>query len=36
MEANASAIGAIEHVAVLVRDLDWAVEHYTSDLGIGP
>ncbi len=36
MEANAGSIGAIEHVAVLVRDLDRAMEHYTNDLGIGP
>ncbi len=36
MAANASAIGAIEHVGVLVRDLDRAMEHYANDLGIGP
>ena len=36
MAANASAVGAIEHVGVLVRDLDRAMEHYTNDLGIGP
>ena len=36
MAANASAIGAIEHVGVLVGDLDRAMEHYTNDLGIGP
>src|SRR5215210_2740527 len=36
MAANASAIGSIDHVGVLVRDLDRAMEHYTSDLGIGP
>jgi methylmalonyl-CoA/ethylmalonyl-CoA epimerase len=36
MAANARAIGAIEHVGVLVRDLDRAMEHYANDLGIGP
>jgi methylmalonyl-CoA/ethylmalonyl-CoA epimerase len=36
MAANARAIGAIEHVGVLVRDLDRAIEHYANDLGIGP
>ena len=36
MVANAGAIGAIEHAAVLVRDLDRAMEHYTNELGIGP
>ena len=36
MAANASAVGAIEHVGVLVRDLDRAMEHYANDLGIGP
>ncbi len=36
METNAGSIGAIEHVAVLVHDLDRAMEHYTNDLGIGP
>jgi hypothetical protein len=34
MAANAGGIGAIEHAAVLVRDLDRAMEHYTNDLGI--
>ena len=33
---NAGGIEAIEHAAVLVRDLDRAMEHYTNDLGIGP
>ncbi len=32
MVANAGAIGSIEHVGVLVRDLDRAMEHYTNDL----
>jgi methylmalonyl-CoA/ethylmalonyl-CoA epimerase len=36
MEANAGSIGAFEHVAVVVRDLDRALAHYTNDLGIGP
>ncbi len=36
MAANASAIGSIEHVGVLMRDLDRAMEHYANDLGIGP
>ena len=36
MAANASAIGAIEHVGVLVGDLDRTMEHYANDLGIGP
>ena len=36
MSANAGAIGSIEHVSVLVRDLDRALEHYTNDLGMGP
>jgi methylmalonyl-CoA/ethylmalonyl-CoA epimerase len=36
MVANAGAIGSIEHVSVLVRDLDRALEHYTNDLGMGP
>ena len=36
MDASVSSIGAIEHVAVLVRDLKRAMEHYTNDLGIGP
>ena len=32
MEANAGSIGAFEHVAVVVRDLDRALAHYTNDL----
>jgi methylmalonyl-CoA/ethylmalonyl-CoA epimerase len=36
MVANPGAIGSIEHVSVLVRDLDRALEHYTNDLGMGP
>jgi methylmalonyl-CoA/ethylmalonyl-CoA epimerase len=36
MVANAGAIGSIEHVSVLVRDLNQALEHYTNDLGMGP
>ena len=36
MVTNAGAIRSIEHVGVLVRDLDRAMEHYTNDLGIGP
>jgi 4-hydroxyphenylpyruvate dioxygenase-like putative hemolysin len=36
MAANAGSIGPIEHVGVLVRDLDRAMEHYTHDLGMGP
>ncbi len=36
MASNTSAVGAIEHVGVLVRDLDRAMEHYANDLGIGP
>ncbi len=36
MADNAGSIGAIEHVGVLVRDLDRAMEHYTNDLGMGP
>jgi len=36
MAANASTIESIEHVGVLVGDLDQAMEHYTIDLGIGP
>ena len=36
MAANANAIESIEHVGVLVGDLDRAMEHYTNDLGIGP
>ena len=33
---NAGGIGSIDQVAVVVRDLDRAMEHYTNDLGIGP
>ncbi len=33
---NAGGIGAIEHAAVHVRDLDRAMERYTNELGIGP
>ncbi len=33
---NAGGIGSIEHVAVVVRDLDRAMMHYTNDLGIWP
>ena len=36
MAANAGGIESIEHVAVVVRDLDRAMEHYTNDLGMGP
>ena len=36
MAANAGSVESIEHVAVLVRDLDQAMEHYTNYLGIGP
>ena len=36
MAANAGNIESIEHVGVLVRDLDRAMEHYTNDLGMGP
>ncbi len=36
MVANAGGIGSIDHVAVVVRDLDRAMEHYTNDLGMGP
>ncbi len=36
MAANAGKIESIEHVGVLVRDLDRAMEHYTNDLGMGP
>jgi methylmalonyl-CoA/ethylmalonyl-CoA epimerase len=36
MAAHAGGIGSIEHIAVLVRDLDRAMEHYTNDLGMGP
>ncbi len=36
MVANTGAIGSIEHVGVLVRNLDRAMEHYTNDLGMGP
>ena len=36
MDANASSIGSIDHVGVLVGDLDRAMEHYANDLGIGP
>ena len=36
MAANAGNIESIEHVGVLIRDLDRAMEHYTNDLGIGP
>jgi methylmalonyl-CoA/ethylmalonyl-CoA epimerase len=36
MAANASGIGAIHHAAVVVRDLDRAMERYTNELGIGP
>ena len=34
-ETNAGGIGSIEHVTVVVRDLDRAMEHYTNDLGMG-
>jgi hypothetical protein len=33
---NASGIGSIDPVAVVVRDLDRAMERYTNELGIGP
>lgn len=36
MAANTGGIGAIEHAAVLVRDLDRAMERYADELGIGP
>src|SRR5215208_4937492 len=36
MAANAGGIGSIDQVAVVVRDLDRAMERYTNDLGIGP
>ena len=36
MTANAGGIGSIDQVAVVVRDLDRAMEHYTNDLGLGP
>ena len=36
MAANASSIGSIDHVGVLVGDLDRAMDHYTNDLGLGP
>ena len=31
MAADASGIGAIRHAAVVVRDLDLAVERYTNE-----
>lgn len=34
--ANAGGIGAIHHAAVVVSDLDQAMERYTNELGIGP
>jgi len=36
MAANAGGIGQIHHAAVVVRDLDRAMERYTNDLGIEP
>jgi methylmalonyl-CoA/ethylmalonyl-CoA epimerase len=36
MAANAGGIGTIHHAAVVVRDLDRAMERYTNELGIGP
>ncbi len=36
MAGNASAIGSIDQVAVVVRDLDQSMERYTNELGIGP
>jgi methylmalonyl-CoA/ethylmalonyl-CoA epimerase len=36
MSANAGGIGSIDQVAVVVRDLDRAMERYTNELGIGP
>ncbi len=36
MAANASAVWAIEHFRVLMRDLDRAIDHYANDMGIGP
>ena len=36
MAASTSAVGAIEHFRVLMRDLDRAMEHYANDMGIGP
>src|SRR5215203_3899710 len=36
MTENAGGIGAIHHAAVVVRDLDQAMERYTNELGIGP
>src|SRR5688500_13941926 len=36
MAASAGGIESIEHIAVVVRDLDRAMEHYTNDLGMGP
>ena len=35
MAANAGNIESIEHVGVLVRDLDQAREHYMNNLGSG-
>ena len=36
MAADAGNVESIDHVGVLVRDLDRAMEHYTNDLGMGP
>src|SRR3712207_6292379 len=36
MAANASGIRSIDQVAVVVRDLDQALERYTNEFGFGP
>jgi methylmalonyl-CoA/ethylmalonyl-CoA epimerase len=33
---NSGGMSSVDQVAVVVRDLDEAMEHYTNDLGIGP
>ena len=33
---NTGGMSSVDQVAVVVRDIDAAMEHYTNDLGIGP
>ena len=36
MVENTGGMSSVDQVAVVVRDIDAAMEHYTNDLRIGP
>jgi hypothetical protein len=36
MAENSGGVASVDQVAVVVRDIDAAMEHYTNELGIGP